>query len=63
MIVLLNLHGLAHAILMEHYSSILVHLEKPPLHDLPNFLAYCEFFTTALTVHHESEGEFPIFPM
>lgn len=37
-------------------DNILIHLQKPPLDDLPNFLGYCSTWAKLLDGHHDSEG-------
>lgn len=46
----------AHDAFKAGFDSILSHLDKPPLDDLPNFLGYCQSWAEAIAEHHDSEG-------
>ena len=47
----------AHNMFKAGLDSMLKHLARPPLDDLPNFLGYCNAWTHLLTHHHDGEGE------
>ncbi|EJD40854.1 hypothetical protein AURDEDRAFT_170046 [Auricularia subglabra TFB-10046 SS5] len=38
------------------FDSIMEHLEKPPLDDLPNFVGYCTAWAAGIASHHDTEG-------
>ncbi|KII95761.1 hypothetical protein PLICRDRAFT_34703 [Plicaturopsis crispa FD-325 SS-3] len=52
----------AHDAFKAGFDSILSHLDKPPLDDLPNFLGYCQSWAEAIAEHHDSE-EVVFFPV